>query len=436
MRMQRGLFIRPRCAAKPMKRYLCLFVLLVTAQTAFCETIKLKSGVIINGSITGQTEYVLNVQTSYGPISLNQREVESISPDKHRVLLKGGGEFIGTVTDLDEFNLSLQTDEGIVNIDVSQIASMDVYDYDEGEKQKKYVEKKIELEQAATAAASSQTAQSGLSEAEIAAGAGAGLNAGGLSFDSDLEKVFPSKPVVIEQKPQEITILHDHNEPAQPVFEEDKPQLTEKEKEMQKDEDALTIDQMKKIKTSKNYFALQGGVLTSNLKIDLSKYGGKEESLSGANMAFGAAYMRRFSKYLFWGGEFSFGLLPKGAFAPSDTLKVETSGQIYNLSLLSNFYVNPDSRYRVYLTGGFGYSSLSLDKNIGYYDAYGKLTDVKTEGVSSSNINGIFGAGFEWSIQDINLGIEVRANYSPLKEDLKESSALRVMTTAKLSWFF
>ncbi len=85
-----------------MKKFL-LFILLAATLTpnAYCEAIKLKNGMIINGSIVGQTEYILNVQTSYGAITINQREVEKIMPDLHRVILKGGGEFIGTVLDLD-----------------------------------------------------------------------------------------------------------------------------------------------------------------------------------------------------------------------------------------------------------------------------------------------------------------------------------------------
>ncbi|WP_428048087.1 hypothetical protein [Candidatus Proelusimicrobium excrementi] len=123
-----------------MKRFLFLtLTLLLLPFLCRAEAIKLKNGTIINGSILDRGEYILRVQTSYGPISINQREVEAIMPDLHRVLLKGGGEFVGTVVDLDEFNLSLNTDSGLVNIDVADISSMEVYDYESAEKQKKYI---------------------------------------------------------------------------------------------------------------------------------------------------------------------------------------------------------------------------------------------------------------------------------------------------------
>jgi len=89
-----------------MKKILIFLFFTILTLPVFCEAIKLKNGLIINGSIIDRTEYILKVQTSYGIISLNQREVEKIMPDLHRVLLKGGGEYVGTVVDLDDFNLS------------------------------------------------------------------------------------------------------------------------------------------------------------------------------------------------------------------------------------------------------------------------------------------------------------------------------------------
>ena len=46
------------------------------------ETLKMKDGTLISGSILSQTEYTLNLATSYGNITLNQRDIEQILPDK------------------------------------------------------------------------------------------------------------------------------------------------------------------------------------------------------------------------------------------------------------------------------------------------------------------------------------------------------------------
>ena len=127
-----------------MKRSLILCLLtLLGAAVLQAESIKMKDGTIISGSILEQTQYTLNLATSFGTVTLNQKEIEQILPDKHRILLKGGTQLVGVIVDLDEFNLKLQTDDGIVNIDMPQIANIEVYDYDQAPKtQQTYVEQK------------------------------------------------------------------------------------------------------------------------------------------------------------------------------------------------------------------------------------------------------------------------------------------------------
>ena len=116
-----------------MKKLVFLLPLfLVVAANA--ETLKMKDGTLISGSILSQTEYTLNLATSYGNITLNQRDIEQILPDKHRLILKGGTQLIGVILDMDEFNLKLQTDDGLtVNVDMPQIVSIEAYDYNRGQ---------------------------------------------------------------------------------------------------------------------------------------------------------------------------------------------------------------------------------------------------------------------------------------------------------------
>ena len=154
------------------------------------ETLKMKDGSLISGSILSQTEYTLNLATSYGNITLNQRDIEQILPDKHRLILKGGTQLVGVILDMDEFNLKLQTDDGAtVNVDMPQIVSIEAYDYDRGQKaQQEFVEKKLEQqEQAAQAAA----------QAQAVAATGAVTAAGGLTFDSDIDQVFDAKKATV-----------------------------------------------------------------------------------------------------------------------------------------------------------------------------------------------------------------------------------------------
>lgn len=411
------------------------------------EAIKLKNGTIINGSILDRSEYILRVQTAYGPISINQREIESIMPDLHRVLLKGGGEFVGTVVDLDEFNLSLNTDSGLVNIDVSEIASMEVYDYESAEKQHKYIAKKQEIEQAAKEEEEKKTEQakadlSGAGAGVVTEQAGKAVSSGGLSFDDDLEKVFPSKPEVVEPK---ITYKYHTNEAAKPEQEEEeKPVLTEQEKRQEEQEEALVTAQIKKKDTGKNYFAVNVGAVVTNLKIDTSAYGGREESVNGGNVAFSVAYMRKLTSRLWLGGSIGYGMLAKKDFEydlnATDKMHIETSGQMYDINLLANFYLNTKSALRFYLTGGTGYTSASEELSPSEYKDVGSgvwsWVTKETNSVSSGNINAVFGIGAEYAVDDINLGLEVKGKYFAFKDELENSSKLSVYATLKASWFF
>jgi hypothetical protein len=146
----------------------------------------MKDGSLISGSILSQTQYTLNLATSYGNVTLNQREIDQILPDKHRIVLSGGTQLIGVITDLDEFNLKLQTDDGtIVNIDMPQIVSIEAYDYDRGaDAQKEFVEKTQQQQAAQIEAA--QTLDQGTVQAE-----------GALTFDSDINQVFDSKNATV-----------------------------------------------------------------------------------------------------------------------------------------------------------------------------------------------------------------------------------------------
>lgn len=425
-----------------MKKILIFIFLSATLlPNAQAEAIKLKNGMIINGSIVGQTEYILNVKTSYGTITINQREVEKIMPDLHRVILKGGGEFIGTVLDLDQFNLSLKTDNGVVNIDVAQIASMEVYDYNEADKQKQYVEKKAELEQQAVSAIAAQGVAANTMETKTAAAeAGSSISQGGLAFDSDLETVFPSKPEVVEP-----TYVYNYRVHSQ----EDKPAPEDKIEplpgEAAAKEEVTAEEQLKKKDIGKNYFAVNTGLLNTPLSLDLSAFDGKKDAdVGGGNISFGFTYMRRLSERFWLGGNLGFGFVPKTYFNGltidgQTDVALKTSGQIYDINLISNFYLNPKDKTRVYLTGGAGYSIIRVDGNTAYFSTPGDPT-TQTSGddlsFSSSAPSALFGVGVERTIQDVNIGLEVRGKYTSYQKELKESSNLSVLAAIKVNWFF
>lgn len=422
------------------KIFISLFFVVLTLPV-FSEAIKLKNGLIINGSIIDRTEYILKVQTSYGQISLNQREIEKIMPDLHRVFLKGGGEYVGTVVDLDDFNLSLNTDNGLINIDVAQISSMEIYDYEEAAKQRKYVENKME-----------QATQAAQEEEKKKAVAATNLDTSGLSFDDDLEKVFPSKPQETETVKYVYKTHEDTPEQLKAEAEEKAliNALTEVEKEQRIKEEALSFDQNKKRKTGKNYFAVHAGLLKSSLEVDLTELGGPTDfKVSGNNFAFGLNYMRKLSSRLWFGGGFAFGMFaknnvvyPYGTNLAKDKREVEVSGQIYDLSALFNFYLNPKDSLRVYLTGGAGFNSVGISKSYNDYtetpsgSGDWKWGVIEKKDKTFTAFNGNIGIGLEWAIDDINIGFETRLKYMPLKNELSNSPKTSVLISLKTSWFF
>lgn len=412
-----------------MKKRLLFLLFLITPLLINAEAIKLKSGLIINGTIVGQTEYILNVKTSYGTIAINQREVEKIMPDLHRIILKGGGEFIGNIVDMDEFTLSLNTDNGLVNIDVPQISSMEIYDYNEAEKQKKYIETKHELEEQAAQELNQKNAKaSDLEQAQVKAAAGSTISSSGLEFDSDLEKLFPSKPVV--EAPKDVYIRYD----AKNIPEEKQEENLETPKKEIKKLDETT--QAFKKDFSKNNFEVFFGYQNLPLKIDLTQEGlSDKEDIGSSNIAFGFSYLRKMNNHLWLGGSVAMGILSKYTFEPNATTHIETSGQVYNIDLKANYYLNPKSITRVYAQGGIGLASPNVNKNINTFNGTNWIQE-ETKTISSTNVSALFGLGIERSIADLNLGLEFKGRYNTYSGKLKESDNLSFMVAAKINWFF
>ena len=179
-----------------------------------------------------------------------------------------------------------------------------------------------------------------------------------------------------------------------------------------------------------------GLVINLPLKLDLSGYGAKkDEDISSSNVAFGISYLRKMNKHLWLGGDLMIGMLSKNKFDPNATTHIETSGQVYNIDLKANYYLNPQSTTRFYLQAGTGFASVNVNKNLNTYDG-SKWIQEDTKTVASSNISAIAGLGVERSIADLNLGLEFKARYNTYSGDLKTSSNLSYLISAKINWFF
>lgn len=461
-----------------MKKSLLLCLSLFLFSFCCAETVKLKNGTFINGSITSQTEYTLNLSTPYGPVVLNQREVEAILPDKHRVHLQGGTQLVGVILDLDEFNLKLQTDSGVVNIDMPQIVSVEVYDYEQGEEaQKAIAQKQAAQAQAAAAATAAQAAAQTGANTTAAPGA---VAAGGLSFDSDIEKVFDAKkPEIVNgqvQTVQEISAAEIRAQRAAQMSEEEaflKGIRPTEEKAIAQTAEAARSGKLDKIKkaeakkaarpkdsNSSRYFSISVGGQTNDLKLNNAERKGFENTaaydVGGTSVRAEATLLWRLKSSNLWlGPAVAISNIPNGSFddkdpaieeanqaeiaaaaaagrpvnlpyPPGSDLSVDTSGQLIDLMVKGHYYFNPDSLFSVYFTALAGYRMLSLN--------YRGV--IQGETLNNSTFIAAGGLGVEMWVDDLLLGLEVQEFYSPYSGDFKDSSAANTVASLKFSWKF
>ena len=444
-----------------MKKLLFVFVVSLLAAGVSAETLKMKDGTLISGSILSQTEYTLNLATSYGNITLNQREIEQILPDKHRLILKGGSQLIGIILDMDEFNLKLQTDDGtVVNVDVPQVVSIEAYDYDRGQNaQQEFVQHKIEQQQAAAAAVASGTGATAASGAPRTVEA-----AGGLTFDSDINQVFDAQKATVVngqvQTPQAQAIqaaprpLSDEEAflknvktgaISQQEYAAKAKEDLQAKKPTQPTKKAAPVKHIEK--NYSKYFALQAGAMPLDLqasgKISLGSIGpldlGDDKlDVGGTSVAISSKFLWRVKESNFWlGPTISFANISKNKFSRADasgSIEATSDGTLLSLGAAANYYLNPKSRFMCYLTAAAQYEMLSLDYNGSV--TIGESTSYFNESISSNGPSGSVGIGLETWVDDLMIGLEVRQVFAPRKDELKKSSASNTVIQAQLSWKF
>lgn len=449
-----------------MKKWLAACIFLSFFSFSFCETVKLKDGTLITGSITSQTEYTLNLSTSYGPVVLNQREVEAILPDKHRVHLKGGTELIGTIIDLDEFNLKLQTDQGVVNIDMPQILSVETYDYEQADNAQKSIAQHQQAQAAAAAAAAAAAT------AHTAAGAAASQTASdGLNFDADIEKVFDTKkPEIVNGQVrtiEEISAADIRAKRAAAITDEEaflqgvSPQQREqaiaqtaaaaRSGKLQK----MKQDQAKKAarpkdSSSTKYFAVLVGAQTNHLKLNNKDRKGFENTdpydVGGTSVRAEATFMWRLGGSNLWAGpSLAIANIANNSFKDLDPAVIEgnkksmeehgylaydedvtTSGQMFDFMLRANYYFNPDDLFSVYATAAAGYRMLTLNYRGG----------IEGDTLHSNTFIGAAGIGIETHIDDLMIGLEIASLCVPYSKSFKDSSLANAVASLKFSWKF
>lgn len=461
-----------------MKR-IAFFVCLILSVTALhAESIKLKSGAILSGSIVSQDEYTLLLATPQGTFPLNTREIEQILPDKHRIFLKGGTQLVGTILDLDEFNLKLRTEDDIVvNVDVAQIVSIETYDYEQGDAPQKIIEQRVEAAQAAAAAQAvslnaalstpSQTVPAALPAGGLAALPPAAETApGGLSFDEDIARVFEAKkPEIVDGRavnalvdegqtivaaPRPLTDEEAFLQGKQPqvheafVLPEEATAIQKREQKRKQNPEKIRFNE----KATDKYFTLQiGGIQEDLILNNESRLGDPKQDVGGSGVLISSQFLWRVKSSNFWAGPMlSLANIPNTTFADNDPAvaaanqsavsqgyempypdpKVKTSGLIMTLGAAANYYINPQHPVVFYLTANAGYEMLSLD-----YRA-----EINSDTIKSDGFTGAAGIGVEVRVDDLMLGIEAKEHFSTRSKDLKESANNNLSVSAKFSWKF
>lgn len=446
------------CMKKSVFAVLCLLCLACAVQA---ETIKMKSGEFISGSILSQTEYTLNLATSFGTITLNQREIEQILPDKHRIILKGGTQLVGVILDLDEFNLKLQTDDGAtVNVDMPQIVSIEAYDYDRGQNaQKEFVEKTQQVQQAKEEAKQAAAAKGAAPVVEAA---------GGLTFDSDIDQVFAA---------QKATVVNGSVVTPSATVTQAAPKLLTDEEAFIKGVKTGAVSQTDFAKAAKEelnkkkvvqpavktagkprekdfskYFAIQAGAMPLDLKLDNSArdgYDAQDDSIDvgGTSAAVSSKFLWRVKESNLWAGPvLGIANIANASFADKDPAvqaanaadmsagrepsypdpTVRTSGQILTLGATANYYLNPNSRFVFYVTASAMYEMLTLNYR----------GEMQSNSIKSNGFAGGAGVGVETWVDDIMLGLEARQIFAPRSGELKNSAASNTVIQAQFSWKF
>lgn len=480
-----------------MKKSLSLFLSLFLFSLSFAETVKLKDGTFISGSILSQTEYTINMTTSYGPVVLNQRDVEAVLPDKHRIYLKGGTQIIGVILDLDEFNMTLQTDEGVVNIDMPQIVSIEVYDYDQGNAAQKLAEENQARQAAliaaaaaaqqvtlstATASAAQPFNPSSVTAAAAAPAAGGAVQAqGGLTFDADIDRIFDVQKAEIVngqvQTVREISAAEIRAQRATQQLSDEQAFLNSgkgasaqtSEEAIAKTAEAARSGKLEEIRAaeakrakrpkdsaSNKYFAITVGAQANDLTLDNTGRAGfagtdsASADVGGTGVRAEAAFMWRLKSSNLWlGPALAIANIPNSSFRDMDPAIEEANQTAISGGLPEPYPEGSDldvhtsgQAIDVLLKANYYFNpddlfSIYLTASGGY-----RMMSLNYRGViegDTINANGFVGSagvGVETHFDDLMLGLEVQEFFTPYSGDLKDSSSTNLVASVKFSWKF
>ena len=284
--------------------------------------------------------------------------------------------------------------------------------------------------------------------------------AGGLTFDSDIEKVFDVKKAEVVngqvQTVKEISAAEIRAQRAAAMSEEEaflkgvSPQ--ERRQTIEQNAQAARSGKLEKVKkadakkaqrpqekATHKFFSLSVGAQTNKLKLDNTFHSGfagtDPYEVGGTSVRVEGSFLWRIGNSNLWAGPtLALANIKKNSFldldpaVPSDsaTKDVTTSGQFIDLLAKTNYYFNPQRLITVYVTAAAGYRFLTLN----YHGV------IQGENLNTGSALGVAGLGVQTYWDDMLIGLEAAEHFSKYSGKFKNSSTANTVIALTFSWKF
>lgn len=370
-------------------------------QPGRAETVYLKSGAAVTGSVTDSTAESIELLTSSGTVRFARAEVARVEKDLFRVTVSGGKVYEGTIEDLTADSMVLMTAGGRVVIVRSGIVKAE----------------QVMVEQASIAQLSVPVSSSAV---QAAVSTGAAVTE--ISSQTAVSASAVAMPVA--QQPAA--------EPVKPI---PQTQITAEtaRAESEADDAVLENGRVRKKFLGRNIngqFELAVGPWLNSLELDLGPYGGTVVSPGKTGIALSAEYLFVFKSGFSLGAQGS--ILSLGTkthnFAASSA---KTSGGINMLQAVAGYEFHNASRVKPYIRAGAGVAFTGVNYNITDSSVIDAGHKAGTSGFMFSAA-----AGARTKIGGAWVGAELRYLHVKQKDNSLGGSPASFVPAAKVSWVF
>ncbi len=375
---------------------------LFAPQPGHAETVYLKTGGAVTGSVTDSTAESIELLTSSGAVRFARAEVARVEKDLFRVTVSGGKVYEGTIEDLTADSMVLMTTAGRVVIERTGIVKAEP----------------VMVEQ-------SNIAQ--LAEPVAAVATQTVVSTGAAVSDTSQQAVSSAAAVFNEPVVQQPAAAEIQSVPAAQSVSE-----TESA-ETGADDAVLEYGRVRKKFLGRNVngqFELAVGPWLNSLELDLRPYGGTVVSPGKTGIALSAEYLFVFKSGFSLGAQGA--ILSLGTkthnFAASSA---KTSGGINTLQAVAGYEFHNASRVKPYIRAGAGVAFTGVNYNITDASVIDAGHKAGTSGFMFSAA-----AGARTKIGGAWVGAELRYLHVKQKDNSLGGSPASFVPAAKVRWVF